>query len=105
MKHISPLGYDLELEPPPDSKKPLDLELEAVMTQSAFGHEYALLSLKEDAPYTRREAILANMDHHKQIYFWARQKMEKLNPQKLVSIEEGLRLQKELVLRNGSSLH
>lgn len=86
-------------------EKKMDLELEAVMTESAFGHEYARLSLKEDAPYTRREAILANMDKHKQVYFWARQKMEKLNPQKLVSIEEGLRLQKEMVLRNGSTLH
>ena len=83
----------------------MDLELEAVMTESAFGHEYARLSLKEDASYTRREALLANMDRHKQIYFWARQKMEKINPNRLASIEEGLRWQKEMVLRNGTTLH
>ncbi|MDO8520256.1 MAG: hypothetical protein Q7T11_08865 [Deltaproteobacteria bacterium] len=88
-----------------DQKPKLDLELEAVMTESAFGHEYARLSLKEDASYTRREALLANMDRHKQVYFWARQKMEKINPDRLISIEEGLRWQKEMVLGNSPTLH
>ena len=104
MRQFSTLEQDLTLIPPPAEKK-MDLELEAVMTESAFGHEYARLSLKEGASYSRREALLAHMDQHKQVYFWARKKMEILNPEKLLSVEEGIRLQKEMVLGMNSSLH
>lgn len=79
--------------------------LEVVMTHSAFGHEYALMNLKESTPYSKKIELLARMDFHKQAYFVARQKMERINPERLEKIEEDLRLQKEVILRNSIVLH
>ena len=79
--------------------------LEAVMTHSAFGHEYALMNLKDSSPFSEKAELLARMDQHKQVYFTARKKLEQMNPERLMRIEEDLRLQKEVFLRNSSVLH
>lgn len=74
--------------------------LEAVMTQSVFGHEYALMGLEKNIPYSAKETLLARMEKHKKAYFWARQKLAKIDPEKVYLIEENLRFQRETVLRN-----
>ena len=75
------------------------LMLEVEMTESAFGHEYALMNLTESVSYTQKEAILLELEKHRQRYFTARHELSKLDPAKLIVIEENLRVQKEIILR------
>lgn len=78
------------------------VELEAALTQSAFGHEYALMNLEPQESYVRREELLAQMEEHKRNYFWAREQLLELDPKKLVSIEEEIQKQKDAILRHAS---
>lgn len=79
--------------------------LEAILMQSAFGHEYALMNLADSLPYTRRQAVMAELEHHKATYFWAREKFSLLNPVKLAAVEEDLRLQKQVLFADQPQLH
>ncbi len=81
------------------------LELEATLTRSAFGHEYALMHLTEYTSYSQQMEILAQLEQHRQNYFWARERLLKMNPEKLIAIEEDLRYQKESILRQNVTLH
>lgn len=83
----------------------VSLGLAAVMTKSAFGHEYALMHLKDHTSYFKREEIMAELDAHKKAYFWARDQLEKVNPKKVSELEEELRTQKEAILREKVTVH
>lgn len=86
--------------------KDLDsLALEAIMTESAFGHEYTLMNLHENVPFSSREAILAELDAYKKNYFWARTRMEQLNPSKLHEIEADLKAQKQFFQNESRTVH
>lgn len=75
-------------------KKEDALMLEVEMTESAFGHEYALANLQGAESYSQKQAVMWQLEALKQRYFEAREILERLNPQKLELVEEGLRLQK-----------
>lgn len=81
------------------------IELEAALTQSAFAHEYALMSLNDYIPYSQKQIIMQEMELHRDAYFSARERLLKKNPEKLYVLEEELRFQKEMILRNQSTLH
>ena len=81
------------------------VELEAALTQSAFGHEYALMNLTELTSYSRRQEIMAQLEEHKRVYFWAREMLLKINPEKLTALEQDLAHQKETILRLHPTLH
>ncbi len=82
-----------------------EVELEAALTQSAFGHEYALMNLTELTSYSCRQEIMTQLEEHKKTYFWAREMLLKINPEKLTAIEQELQVQKEAILRACSTLH
>lgn len=81
------------------------IELEAALTRSAFGHEYTLMHLNEFTPYSKRQEILHQLEEFKNAYFYARERLLEMNPEKLGAIEEDLRFQKDTVLRNNVTLH
>ena len=81
------------------------LELEVVLTKSAFGHEYALMNLSENTSFLNQQQILVQLEEHKKNYFWARDLMEKMNPEKLKAIEDDIRFQKEMILSQAVTLH
>lgn len=82
-----------------------EVELEAVLTQSAFGHEYALMNLTELTSYSHRQEIMIQLEEHKKTYFWAREMLLRINPEKLTTLEQELQVQKEVILRVCPTLH
>ncbi len=81
------------------------VELEAQMTQSAFAHEYALMSLNDYIPYSQKQVIIQEIEFQRDAYFSARERLLKKNPERLFVLEEELRFQKEMILRHQSTLH
>lgn len=81
------------------------VQLEEAMTQSSFGHEYALLNLAEIDSYAQKQALLAQMEEYKKTYFLARERLLEINPEKLLHLEQDLRYQKEVILRGEETLH
>lgn len=79
--------------------------LEEIMTRSAFAHEYGLMELAKNLPYSRRELVLAQLEQYKHEYFEAREAMEQVDPDKLLKLEEHLHIQKETVLREYKTIH
>ena len=93
-----------------NTNQPQEMELdivalEAIMTESAFGHEYALMNLSQKASYTGQQEILAELDAYKTNYFWARDQLEKLSPKKLTEIESDLQLQKSILSGDSKTIH
>lgn len=80
------------------------LGLEAAMTQSAFGYEYALMNLNDEAPYSEKQSMMSQLENHKEVYFWARERMLHICPDKLVNIEENLKYQKQAFLYQPSQM-
>lgn len=91
----------IEIQENSKSKQPI-VELEAALTQSAFGHEYALMDLQTEVPFLHREQLIEQLEEHKKIYFWAREQLRLLDPKKLNAIEEEIKQQKETILREAS---
>lgn len=82
------------------------LSLEAVMTQSVFGHHYALENLKSQRiAWLHREELLREMEEHKKAYFWARDILAQLDPDKLHVLEEDLRIQKLVLFQDSATVH
>lgn len=86
-------------------KADLSLKLAVTLTESAFGHEYALLNLEEKQSYLEREDTLCLLETHKRRYFGARKMLEELDPERLSMLEEELRIQKESIFREKTTLH
>ena len=82
------------------------LSLEAVMTQSVFDHHYALENLNATkVAWLHREELLREMEEHKKAYFWARDILAQLDPDKLDSLEEELRVQKMVLFQDSVTVH
>lgn len=87
------------------TKIDLSIKLAVAMTESAFGHEYALMNLEEKNSYTEQEMILGQLEDHKRRYFVARKLLKQLDPGRLSTLEEELRVQKESIFRERTTLH
>src|SRR3989338_2359334 len=96
---------NLQLMPVSEETNNETLALESMMTQSAFGHEYALMNLGDKIPFSRREEIMAELDEHKRLYFWAREQLRNKAPDRLSTLEEGIRFQKENIFGQRITLH
>ena len=78
---------------PADFQSATDLEF--IMTKSAFGYEYALESLERADVYDMNsEQVLVEVDTFKKSYFLARNKLKKIDNDRLTKLEEELRVQK-----------
>ena len=102
-KHAQQTKVELELQPVVSqafefSNAGNTSSLEFILTNAAFGFEYALKELEESGEYGfHAERIRSEMDTYKQAYFEARNKLQELDELKLICVEEELRLQKMIV--------
>ena len=78
----------------------MTIQLEATLTQSSFGYEYAVLNLKKEIPFAHRQLLLDQMEEHKKTYFRAREMLGRINPDKLDRVEEEIIRQKSAVLQD-----
>ncbi|MBI2339598.1 MAG: hypothetical protein HYU99_04415 [Deltaproteobacteria bacterium] len=82
----------------------LTVQLEATLTKSSFGFEYAILNLKQPLPFAHRQSLLDQIDEHKKVYFRARELLGRLNPEKLCKVEQGLMDQKNALLDSSPAI-
>ena len=86
--------------------EPIDIvALEAIMTESAFGHEYTLMNLSDLLSFSRQQVLMTELDDYKKNYFWARHQLKQINPTKLVQIEAELQLQKMILIDQSRTIH
>jgi len=78
----------------------MTVQLEATLTQSSFGYEYAVLNLKKEVPFAHRQLLLDQMEEHKKVYFRAREMLGRIDPNKLTSVEEEIVRQKNVLLQD-----
>ncbi len=69
-------------------------ELEMVLHNSSFGHEYARLKLESTADIIQREEIYERMEACRNAYFAARLTFEQQDPGRLQTIETSILDQK-----------
>jgi hypothetical protein len=73
------------------------LELEMVLQNASYGHEYALQELTEAKDLFQKEDLLSKIENYKRAYFMARRYLKKNNPDRLKQIESELLEQKNRV--------
>ncbi|MBX7149278.1 hypothetical protein K1X76_09330 [bacterium] len=81
------------------------LGLELALTESAFGHEHALINLENTPSIMHKEELINQIENHKKVYFWARESLRQINPEKLLQIEEELRAQKDALFNTSYTVH
>ena len=85
---------ELSSEEISEKKKKEVLELEMVLQNSSYGHEYALLELEQTQDFLQQEELIGKIDNYKRAYFLARRYLKKENPIRLEKIESELMDQK-----------
>lgn len=82
-------------------------DLEMIMTNSAFGYEYAVVALEEEEDAFGIDAarIQSQLEQFKELYFDARQKLEVIDAPKLARVESDLQMQKLVVFAKREYLH
>lgn len=73
------------------------LELEMVLQNASYGHEYALQELADATDLLHKEDLLSKIDNYKRAYFMARRYLKRDNPDRLHKIETDLAEQKSRV--------
>lgn len=73
------------------------LELEMVLQNASYGHEYALQELAETKDMFQKEDLLSKIENYKRAYFMARRYLKRNNPERLKQIESDLLEQKTRV--------
>jgi hypothetical protein len=87
---------------PPDALSNLEL----MMTNSAFGYEYAVKALEEEGEFSiRAEQILNEIEAHKAAYFEARLQMCTLDAVHLENFESTLKAEKATIFNKTNYLH
>ncbi|MBI1910301.1 MAG: hypothetical protein HYS22_09050 [Deltaproteobacteria bacterium] len=74
------------------------LNLQMLLTNSSFGHEYARKEYEGARTFEKKERLLAKMEHYKRVYFEAREVLMEYFPDKLDDIEKDLLSQKQTAL-------
>lgn len=75
-------------------------EMEMVMQNSSYGHEYAMLELKEVNCRLRHDELTEQIDEFKSAYFQARQYLSEHHPDRLADLERELVENKVKVFQN-----
>ncbi len=73
------------------------IDLQMVMVNSSLTHEYARKAYEKCGSYHKKLQILERMEALKALYYDARHRLEKMNPDRLESVERELSLQKQNV--------
>lgn len=81
------------------------LELELIMTNAAFGFEYALISLQDAGELNFQATKIQNeLEQHRKVYFSARSQLTHLNQQHVEKLEDQLRQQKSILFHRQAYL-
>ena len=80
------------------------VELEAVLTQSSFGFEYARLNLQDSASVFQQQALLWELESYQKAYLDAREELSVIDPDRLLAIEDEIKLQKQNIFEALSTL-
>ncbi|MBF0107524.1 MAG: hypothetical protein HQM16_19625 [Deltaproteobacteria bacterium] len=81
-------------------------DLEFVMTNSAFGYEYAISALDKEGEWGfGSDKIKQEVDGYKKAYFEARRKLKRLDERRLTKLEQDLTMQKMMVFSRQKYLH
>ena len=75
------------------------VELEAVLANTSFAHEYALIHLNEVDNHRERNAIYDELERYHDTYAATRAVLESLDRPRLLKFETVLQWQKNAVLR------
>ncbi len=84
----------------PEAKLQKLQEMEMVLQNSSYGHEYAMLELQEAHCLMRQEELSYQLEEYKQAYFLARQYMGEHHPDRLANIESDLVQHKVRIFKN-----
>ena len=74
------------------------VNLQMVLVTSSMNHEYARKELEKTRSFDKKQALLGRMSHLKSLYFTARKRLSEFHPERLASLEQELRQQKQTVL-------
>lgn len=69
-------------------------EMEMVLQNSSYGHEYAMMELQNTRGLWQQVEIQEKLEEYKQAYFQARRCLHRLHPERLRKLEEELAEQK-----------
>lgn len=83
----------------PDSKQKEIQEMEMVLQNSSYGHEYAMMELQETQCLLEKEALNFKLEEYKRAYFDAREFLSANHPRRLEILEQELVEQKVLVFK------
>jgi hypothetical protein len=87
-------GREILQESDPEAAHQKLLEMEMVLQNSSYGHEYTMLELQEAGSFLEQEALHGKLEDFKQDYFHARQYLMEHYPERLQEIETALMAQK-----------
>ena len=74
-------------------------EMEMVLQNSSYGHEYAMLELQESNSLLEAEELSERLEQYKTAYFNAREFLSEHHPNRLETLEQGLAEQKTRVFK------
>lgn len=74
------------------------VNLQMMLVTSSMNHEYARKELEKTRSYEKGQQLLARMSHLKTLYFTARKRLSQSHPERLETLENELRQQKQTVL-------
>lgn len=81
------------------------LECEVLLANSSLAHEYALMVLSELEDEDEKRLLVIELEKHKKAYFIARNRLSRINPDRLSSLEESLAQQKNALRDTERVLH
>ena len=70
------------------------LELQMLLTNSSFGHEYARMEMEQTRSNFKRTMLVEKLENFRRIYFEARNELATFSPDIVESIEKDLSAQK-----------
>jgi len=74
-------------------------EMEMVLQNSSYGHEYAMLELQKSEDFLMREELHDRLEQYKNAYFQARQYLSDNHPERLRILERDLLEQKMKIFK------
>ncbi len=89
----------LETQTDPAAAHRRILEMEMVLQNSSYSHEYAMMKLEAAGDFLERENLHQQLEASKNAYFRARQYLQEHHPDRLQTLEKNLAEQKSRVFK------
>ncbi|QQR80848.1 MAG: hypothetical protein IPJ69_01450 [Deltaproteobacteria bacterium] len=85
-------------QPKDDGAKPDLINLQMLMVSSSMNHEYVRKEYEATKSFSKKQELMNKMTSLKNLYFTARKKMADSSPERLVVLENELKIQKTQAL-------